>query len=64
LNTNFLGPVPTPGAIVVYAKLEETKENRKWKIKARVCVGDDRIITTAECLTGTGDDSHYSSPNI
>ncbi|CAI7590667.1 unnamed protein product [Penicillium manginii] len=29
LNTNFLGPVPTPGAIVVYAKLEETKENRK-----------------------------------
>jgi acyl-coenzyme A thioesterase PaaI-like protein len=64
LNTNFLGPVPTPGAIVVYEKLEETKENRKWKIKARVCDGDDRILATAECLTSTGDDSHCSSPNI
>ncbi|KAJ5744571.1 HotDog domain-containing protein [Penicillium manginii] len=50
LNTNFLRPVPTPGAIVVYAKLEETKENRKWKIKGRVCDEDDQILATAECL--------------
>ncbi|KAJ5975913.1 hypothetical protein N7481_009620 [Penicillium waksmanii] len=50
LNTNFLRPVPTPGAIVVYAKLEETKENRKWKIKGRICDEDDQILATAECL--------------
>lgn len=50
LNTNFVRPVPTPGAIVIYANLEESKEQRKWKIKGRICDEADQILATADCL--------------
>jgi len=50
LNTNFLRPVQTPGVIVLYARLDESKENRKWKIKGRICDSEDQVLATAECL--------------
>lgn len=50
LNTNFLRPVQTPGVIVVHAKLEEAKEDRKWKIKGWICDANNQVLATAECL--------------
>lgn len=50
LNTNFLRPVQTPGVIVLHAKLDEIKDNRKWKIKGRICDSEDQLLATAECL--------------
>ncbi|KAJ5082625.1 hypothetical protein N7532_011668 [Penicillium argentinense] len=50
LNTGFVRPVYTPGAIVVYGQLEECIEDRKWKLKGRICDAEERILSTGETL--------------
>ncbi|KAL5336645.1 hypothetical protein BJX70DRAFT_389830 [Aspergillus crustosus] len=40
LNTKFLRPVITPGAVLVSGRIVEEKENRKWKILGDIRDGD------------------------
>lgn len=50
LNTKFRRPVPTPGTIVVYTKLVEVSESKKWKIQADIIDHKGRVLATGECL--------------
>lgn len=50
LNTKFRRPVPTPGTVVVYTKLIEATESKKWKIQADICDHKGRVLATGECL--------------
>ncbi|KAJ5166803.1 uncharacterized protein N7482_005584 [Penicillium canariense] len=50
LNTNFLRPILTPGAILVQARMKEMKENRKWRIEAQICDSEGQVLATAEAL--------------
>ncbi|CEO58814.1 hypothetical protein PMG11_03516 [Penicillium brasilianum] len=50
LNTKFIGPVPTPGAILVQARMIEVKENRKWRIEGQIRDGKGLVLAEAEAL--------------
>ncbi|KAF3397869.1 hypothetical protein F1880_005853 [Penicillium rolfsii] len=50
LNTQFLRPVPTPGAILVQARMIEVKEDRKWRIEGIIRDGEGVILAQAEAL--------------
>lgn len=50
LNTKFRRPVPTPGTIVVYTKMLEVSESKKWKIQADVTDHKGRVLATGESL--------------
>lgn len=50
LNTKFLRPVPTPGAILVQARMIEVKEDRKWRIEGVIRDGEGVVLAQAEAL--------------
>ncbi|KAJ5450030.1 uncharacterized protein N7458_006479 [Penicillium daleae] len=50
LNTKFLRPVPTPGAILVQARMMEVKENRKWRVEGQILDGEGLVLAEAEAL--------------
>lgn len=50
LNTTFLRPVPTPGAIVVQARMIEVKEDRKWRVEGVIRDGEGVALAQAETL--------------
>lgn len=50
LNTRFLQPVVTPGAILVTARMVEDKESRKWRIEGVVRDGEGVVLAEAEAL--------------
>lgn len=50
LNTRFLQPVVTPGAVLVTARMLEVKENRKWRIEGVVRDGEGTVLAEAEAL--------------
>ncbi|KAJ5883777.1 uncharacterized protein N7473_010663 [Penicillium subrubescens] len=50
LNTKFLRPVPTPGAILVQARMIEVKEDRKWRVEGVIRDGDGVVLAQAEAL--------------
>jgi acyl-coenzyme A thioesterase PaaI-like protein len=50
LNTKFRRPVPTPGTIVVYTKLVEASESKRWKIQADIVDHKGCVLATGESL--------------
>lgn len=50
LNTKFLRPVSTPGAIVVQARMIEVKEDRKWRVEGVIRDGEGVALAQAEAL--------------
>jgi acyl-coenzyme A thioesterase PaaI-like protein len=50
LNTKFLRPVPTPGAILVQARIIEVKEDRKWRVEGVIRDGEGVVLASAEAL--------------
>ncbi|KAJ5358916.1 uncharacterized protein N7496_011329 [Penicillium cataractarum] len=50
LNTKFLRPVPTPGPILVQARMIEVKEERKWRIEGKIRDGEGVVLAEAEAL--------------
>jgi acyl-coenzyme A thioesterase PaaI-like protein len=50
LNTKFLRPVPTPGAILVQARMIEVKEDRKWRVEGVIRDGEGVVLAQAEAL--------------
>ncbi|KAI2791224.1 hypothetical protein POX_c04081 [Penicillium oxalicum] len=50
LHTTYLRPVPTPSAIMLQSKIVEVKEDRKWKIEARLVDGEGQVLASAEAL--------------
>lgn len=50
MNTKFLRPVPTPGPVLVHARLVENKEDRKFKLEAEILDADNQVLASGECL--------------
>lgn len=50
MNTKFLRPVPTPGPVLVHARLVENKEDRKFKLEAKVLDTENQVLASGECL--------------
>ncbi|KAJ5491198.1 hypothetical protein N7539_002765 [Penicillium diatomitis] len=50
LNTRFLRPVPTPGVVMVQARMVEGEGDRKWRIEGRLVDGEGLALVEAEAL--------------
>ncbi|KAG2420865.1 hypothetical protein HFD88_000479 [Aspergillus terreus] len=50
LNTTYVRRVPAPGTVVVYGRLKEAIEGRKWKVEGEIRDSEDRVLSRAECL--------------
>ncbi|KAL5359107.1 hypothetical protein BJX96DRAFT_164215 [Aspergillus floccosus] len=50
LNTTYVRRVPAPGTVVVYGRLKEAIEDRKWKVEGEIRDSEGRVLSRAECL--------------
>lgn len=50
LNTIYKRRIPIPGTFVVYARLKEAIEDRKWLVEGEIRDEEDRVNATGECL--------------
>ncbi|KAL4922425.1 hypothetical protein BDW62DRAFT_207707 [Aspergillus aurantiobrunneus] len=50
LNMKFVGPVLTPGTVLVSGRIIEAKENRKWMIVGDIRDENGAVLAEAECL--------------